>query len=271
MRTLIVDGTNLLVRAVHAAERMPKKLSVIIDGHFYSTGPVYLFINSLSSYVRQVEPDRMMVCWDGGRSKHRLGIDPDYKADRPEREDDVQEQLSFRLAKEFLDLNGIAWSEESGVEADDLVAAYVRSAGQFLETSDDKIVILSGDKDFLQLVGRYVYQIRPGVKPEIWDEDVVRDKMGCSPKFIPYLMALTGDKGDGVPGVKGIGPKTALKLLKKHEWSFDNVLTDPKLEGKQADARRSYALVDLRTPIYGDLEDKNIPMFNNDPFEHYHY
>lgn len=247
---LVVDGNNLLMRSIKAAEgRM--HLSVERDAEEVNTAPLLLFINMLSKYVRRVRPDRMVVCWDGGLSAHRVAIYPEYKSARRERGEE-KDLTPFALAKQFLTLAGIQHVEMVDVEADDLVAGYVRDRPVGTE-----VVILSADKDFLQLLGTSVTQIRPGGGPtpesEVWTGERVKDEMGCFPYEVPSIMALTGDSGDGVPGIPGFGVKTAVKFLDKYQWSLERLLTsgEAKIAGHEDAIRRNHALVDLTRPIPG--------------------
>lgn len=242
--TLVVDGNNLLIRSIKAMERTN------LSAHGVPTGALHTFINCLSRYVREAEYSHVVVCWDGGASLFRKAIFPGYKADRPERgeEHDIG---PFALAKEFLSLVNIHHVEHPGVEADDLVAAYC--AGRRW-----KMTILSGDKDFLQLLDDTeptVSQVRPGGgADETWTAARVEAEMGCKPEQIPLVMALTGDTGDGVPGVPGFGTKTAVKALVAHEWDLGKLFdtSDPKwlkkIDGQRSTASRNHALVDLRNP-----------------------
>ena len=250
-RTLVVDGNNILMRSVKAAENRVH-LSVDLDGREVNTGPLTLFIGLLTKYLRQEGPDRVVVCWDGGRSAHRTAIYPNYKAAREERREE-KDYTPFALAKEFLTLAGIHHVEITDVEADDLVAAYWHR-----KHNEERLIIVSGDKDFLQLLDGWTEQIRPGAPTsdaERWTRNRVRTEMGCLPEHLPLTMALAGDAGDGVPGVPGIGHKTACKFLAKHDWSLDALLDarpqHPKLEGYGDYVRRNLALVDLTRPIPG--------------------
>lgn len=259
MKTLALDGNNLLVRGIKAAEGR-LHLSAEVDEAEVNTAPLLIFVNSISRYIREDQPDRVVVCWDGGRSSHRLAIFGDYKGARPEPTDPTEhrDHTPFVLAKEFLTLAGIHHIEVLNVEADDLVAAYWHRRG------DDEFVIVSGDKDFLQLLDEGTVQIRPGTGDnETWDAERTADKMGCLPPHIPAVMALTGDSGDGVPGIPGFGTKTAVKFLAKYDWDLDALLAagEAKLDSKEDDVRRNLALVDLRTPIPG-IEVPEAPVFD---------
>jgi DNA polymerase-1 len=262
-RTLLLDGNNLLVRSIKASER-GLHLSTVVDDEEVNTAPLLLFINLVSKYVRQERPDFLAVCWDGGRSTHRMSIFEHYKASRSEPIDPAEQKdhTPFVLAKEFLTLAGLHHIEEPGVEADDLVAAYCHRKG-----NDDRVVIVSGDKDFLQLLDGWTEQIRPGAGDnERWTSNRVRSDMGCKPEHIPLVMALTGDPGDGVPGIPGFGTKTACKFLARYDWSLDALLEagEAKLAFRADEVRRNLRLVDLRTPIPG-IEVPPAPRF--DPTE----
>lgn len=243
-RVMVVDGNNLLIRAVKAMERSTSHLSV----DDVPTGPLLLFINQLSRHVQAVNPDRLVVCWDGGRSQYRMSVYEDYKSQRRARDPDSPEGYSFALSKEFLTLAGLHHVIIEGVEADDLVAHYWRE-----KTNDQRVFILSGDKDFLQLLDGWTEQIRPG-SDENWTANRVRTEMGCKPEHLPLVMALTGDAGDGVPGIPGFGLKTACKALAAHEWDLERLLASDdrrwvrKLDGTMPEAvRRNLLLVDLRS------------------------
>lgn len=260
-RTLVIDGNNLAMRSIKAAEHR-LHLSVEIDGEEVNTGPLLLFANLVSKYVRQEGPDRVVVCWDGGRSAHRVGIYEHYKAARNERSEgeDEGKLTTFGLAKEFLTLSGIHHVEMDGVEADDLVAAYWHR-----KHNEERLTIVSGDKDFLQLLDGWTEQLRPGAptpEQERWTSNRVRSEMGCKPEHIPLVMALTGDAGDGVPGIPGFGTKTAVKFLAKYDWDLQKMLDagEKKLAFQSVAVHRNLRLVDLRTPIEG-IEVPEPPRF----------
>lgn len=236
---LIVDGTNLLVRSEHASAHAA--LSVEDAGELVNTGAVHVFVNLLAKYTRRVNPSRMVICWDGGRSLFRTKLYPEYKANRAGGKGNDPGSVR-RLAREFLTVAGIHHTEVEGWEADDLVAAYWR------RHRDRDVVILSGDKDFLQLVGNGTIQIRPGVSPEVWDEQIVFEKMGCAPSQLTKVMSLTGDPGDNVPGVAGVGTKTAVKLLNRYGWSLNDLVSSDErlIQGQREIIHISYKLVDLQ-------------------------
>lgn len=259
--TLLVDGNNCLVRSIKAMERTN------LSSHGVPTGAVLTFINMLSRYVKEVEPTHVVVCWDGGVSTFRRSIFSGYKAARPERTHE-HDMTPFALAKEFLSLANIHHVEHPGVEADDLVAAYCNRRL-------DPVVILSGDKDFLQLLEDEgpapVSQIRPGTGvEETWTAKRVEHEMECKPAYIPKVMALTGDSGDGIPGVPGFGTKTAVKALIAHDWNLGKLVytDDPKWAKKVGGFHDLIALnlrlVNLREPMFV-LDVPPLPRFEPTP------
>lgn len=211
MTVLLVDGNNLLARAVFAA----KHARMSVDG--VNTGALLIFVNMLARHIREEHPDSVVVCWDGGRSVYRTGLYPDYKASRGEKPIEEERDEPFGQAKEFLTLAGIHHVERTGWEADDLIACYWRT----IRPTDTRLVILSGDKDLLQLVGDHCEQVRPVTPPnptDRWDLARVREKYGVVPADLSKAMAFIGDISDGVPGIKGIGPKKAAKLVTERDW-----------------------------------------------------
>lgn len=238
MTTLLVDGNNILVRAVKATERVP----LSADG--VPTAALLVFVNTLSRHVREEKPDRLVVCWDGGRSAYRTGLYPAYKANRAERSEEEDARRPFGLVKEFLTLSGIHHIERIGWEADDLIACYWAALG-------GSIVILSSDKDLMQLIEPGCVQVRVSSQPpsDRWDYDRVVQEVGCDPEDLPKVMAYTGDIGDNVPGVPGIGPKKAVKRLQEADWDFEKSL-EGLTEEQAAAARLSLSLVDLRNLPY---------------------
>ena len=259
MTNLIVDGNNILSRATFAAKAGRAQMSV--DG--VNTSALTIFISMLSKYVRTIQPTHMAVCWDNGH-KYRDAIYPEYKANRNIRPDEPEEESTpFGQAKEFLTWAGIAHLARPGWEADDLIAVIAHQS----RFSSDSTVIMSGDKDLLQLVDGTTTQIRP--PDDIpWTTDRVADVLGVLPANIPLYMALTGDTGDNVPGVRGIGPKKAVALLEKVGWEWEPLLVELG-EEKAAAAVMSRRLVDLRYPefaaygddVYGMLTDISAPAF----------
>jgi DNA polymerase-1 len=247
---MLVDGDNILVRAVKAVEYGRSHMTAA-DGT--ETGPLLIFINSLSRYVSEARPDRLIVCWDSGPCHWRRALFPAYKASRSygaygdEDEGADLKTVSRRLAREYLSWAGIQQTARPGWEADDLIGAYWRRHHQ---DRYDRVTILSNDKDFMQLLDAPTRQVRVSsadTPTDVWDADRVAAERDCLPEQLPSIMALTGDASDGVPGVRGIGPKTAVKLLKQADWDLD-LIDNPKVALERSEVRTYRRLVDLRTP-----------------------
>lgn len=215
-----------------------------------STATLVVFANILLRHIREEKPDRVVVCWDGGGSEYRLRLQPSYKGNRRhgKTERTSRERL---LIKQFLSLAGVFHVERPGVEADDLIAKYWYDA-------EEKIVIVSEDKDFLMLAG---HPPRGGPHNDIeceilrstgerWKEYDVFQKTGAWPRHIPSVMALTGDTSDNVIGVPGIGPVKAVQLLEEAGWSLE-AIEDPRVREMLPQVRLNRLLVNLRLPLPG--------------------
>jgi 5'-3' exonuclease len=251
-KVLLVDGDNILIRAVKAVEYGRSSMTAA-DGT--PTGPLLIFINSLSRYVSEVKPDRMVICWDHGPCLWRRALYSGYKASRsyvadvvdPVGQEPELKTISRALAREYCTFAGLSHVDRAGWEADDLIGAYWRLHNQALW---DRVTILSNDKDFMQLLDAPTRQVRVSsadTPTDVWDEFRVVTERGCTPEQIPSVMALTGDTSDGVPGVRGIGPKTAVKLLKQAGWDLD-LIDSPRVAQERSAVRTYRRLVDLRTP-----------------------
>jgi DNA polymerase-1 len=196
--TLLVDGHNIALRSLFAMSKA-KPLSTE-DG--VPTGALHTTIISLASYVRTIRPDRIMVCWDGGGSWRR-DVYPEYKADRVVGSEPTE---FIAQVKQFLLLAGIQQVARTREEADDLIAGYWTEAG------NDFVHIVSGDKDFYQLLNQRTHIHHPGDK-ETWTVERFIEGFGIHPQQMRLVMALTGDKIDGIPGVPHVGIKTAVKIV----------------------------------------------------------
>lgn len=201
LRLLIVDGHAYAYRAFHAIRSLRAP-----SGR--PTNAVYGFIKMLEKMYGVLEPTHRLVIWDGGLSADRMAALPGYKAQRPEMPADLAEQMDEIFA--YLRAAGIASYCEDGVEADDYIACVARRAAR--EGAD--VVIASSDKDFMQLVAPGIGLFNPNDKTEtVWTAEQVRVKSGVEPGQIVDWLALVGDSVDNIPGVPGVGPKTAADLL----------------------------------------------------------
>jgi DNA polymerase-1 len=200
-RLLIIDGHAYAYRAFHAIRELRSP-----DGR--PTNAVYGFVKMLSKLRATVEPSHLIVVWDGGLSAERVARLPAYKAQRPAMPDDLKLQLDEIVS--YLNAAGMASFCREGVEADDYIACLARHASGAGMT----VVIASSDKDFMQLVSARVGLLNPNDKSEtVWTDGQVRAKAGVGPAQIVDWLSLTGDTVDNIPGVSGVGPKTAAELL----------------------------------------------------------
>ncbi len=200
---LIVDGNSLANRAYYA---MPYLSNIKAE----PSGAVFGFANILIKLIVEQKPDYIAVAFDHARKTFRNEIYEAYKGTRKETPPDLIKQ--FPVIKNMLKLMNIKVLEYEGIEADDII-------GTLSTSSDKENVLLSGDRDLLQLVNQntVVWLTKKGVTEiDVMDEKAIKNKYGFSPKGIIDLKALMGDSSDNIPGVSGVGEKTALSLLDKY-------------------------------------------------------
>ncbi len=198
----LVDGSAYIYRAYHAIR--PLSTSSGLPTH-----AVYGFTTILRRIMREKEPECMAVAWDTRGPVFRHKIYPDYKANRPPMPEDLVPQIEY--IHKIVDAYNLLSMEHDSKEADDLIA----SAARRLAGRDCRVIIVSGDKDLFQLVSDEVVCWDP-MNDRLMDVNAVREKYGVSPGQLLDFMALTGDSSDNIPGVPGIGPKTAKKLISQY-------------------------------------------------------
>lgn len=204
-----------------------KPVMLLVDGHAYAyrafyairslsspsgapTNAIYGFVKMVQKVITQSGATSAAVVWDGGLAEGRKTALPDYKANRPEMPSDLAVQLDEIVA--YLEAAGIASLCQDGLEADDWIARLAQDA----LVQGHRVVIASADKDFFQLIGPDLALINPNDKEErLWSAAEVVAKTGVNPCQIVDWLSLLGDAVDNIPGVTGIGPKTAADLLNK--------------------------------------------------------
>jgi DNA polymerase I len=202
-RLLIVDGHAYAYRAFHAIRGLRAPSGA-------PTNAIYGFVKMLGKLRATLGPTHGIVVWDGGLSAERTTALPEYKAHRPEMPDDLRPQLDEMVT--WLNAAGLASFCRDGVEADDYIACLARRAAD----AGWQVIIASSDKDFMQLVSERVGLLNPGDKSEtVWGEAQVRAKAGVAPAQVADWLSLMGDSVDNIPGVPGVGPKTAAELLNR--------------------------------------------------------
>jgi DNA polymerase-1 len=211
-RLLIVDGHAYAYRAFHAIRALRSPSG-------QPTNAIYGFVKMLEKMRAGLAPTHLGVVWDGGLSAARLAALPDYKAQRPEMPEDLRPQLD-EIGK-YLAATGLADYCADGVEADDYIACLARQAA----AATWQVVIASADKDFMQLVSAQIGLLNPNDKTgAVWTRAEVRAKAGVEPEQVADWLALMGDAVDNIPGVAGVGPKTAAELLRQF-GSAERLLT----------------------------------------------
>ena len=202
----LIDGSGFIFRAYFARARDPKAERFQRQSDGTPTEVVMIFSNMLDKYRRETDADRMAVIFDASGTSFRNRIYDQYKANRREMPDDLRPQLEHvRRAADAFDICRI---EMDGFEADDLIATYSRLAVE----AGAKVTILSSDKDLMQLVGDRV-TMRDPMTDRLISAAEVREKFGVGPDKVIEVQALCGDSIDNVPGVPGIGVKTAAELI----------------------------------------------------------
>ena len=247
-RLILVDGSSYLFRAYHA-------LPALTNSKGLNTGAAKGVIGMIRKLVADYAGDQVVVIFDAKGPTFRNDIYPEYKANRPPMPDELREQIE--PIHNTIRAMGLPLICIGGVEADDVIGTLsVQAAG-----SGREVVISTGDKDMAQLVNDHVTLINT-MNNTTMDHDGVVDKFGVPPTLIIDLLALMGDKVDNIPGVAGVGEKTATALL-QHFGGIDsiyeqlNAVVDmpirgakslaAKLEGARGDAELSYELATIKT------------------------
>ena len=211
MRLLLVDGHYYAYRSFFA-------IRGLTNSRGEPTNAVFGFVKALRKMLADVAPDAAAVVWDAGLPERRMELLPTYKQQREETPDDLQTQ--FPVIEEAVAALGVRNVSLEGHEADDLIASYVAAARK--KKAD--VVIATNDKDIYSLVGDGV-QVYSTNKTDLKDPKdgfallgpaEVEAKWGVPADQIPDVLALTGDAVDNIPGVEGVGPKTAAKLIREH-------------------------------------------------------
>ena len=207
---LIVDGSSIFYRAFYA---MPP----LTAPNGTPTGAVVGFANIILKILREQSPDFAAVALDTAKKTFRNEIFSDYKATRPPMPDDLAAQLP--LLKEFIEVLGLKNCAAAGYEADDIIGTLATQA-----CKNFKVVILTGDRDALQLINATTkVLLNKKSDVEIYDEKKFVDEYGFAPPLLVDYKGLRGDPSDNIPGVKGIGEKTATTLIKDF-GSLENVI-----------------------------------------------
>ncbi len=257
----LVDGSGFIFRAYHALPPLTK-------GDGTPVGAVLGFSNMLLKLLQGTDADHIAVVFDTAATSFRNRIYDLYKAHRPEPPDDLRPQ--FKLVREATDAFNVCRIEREDFEADDLIATYARVAAE----AGAIVTIVSSDKDLMQLVSDKVQMLDP-IKDRPIGAAEVQEKFGVGPEKVIDVQALCGDSVDNVPGVPGIGVKTAAELINAY-GDLENLLAhapeikQPKRRQSLIDfadqARLSKRLVtlDQNVPLPTPLEDLHVKALDRD-------
>jgi DNA polymerase-1 len=257
---VLLDVSGFIYRAFYAAPEMKSE-----DGR--SVGAVSGFCSMLIAAINRHWSDLFFIALDSGRDTFRLKMFPEYKANRGATPDSLKEQIP--LMHEACKAFGLPIIRKQGYEADDLIATYSSK----LSRNGFKVKIIAIDKDLMQLVNDNVYIFDP-VKSKIIDADGVVEKYGVLPSQMVFFQALVGDTSDNIPGVKGIGPVTASKLIKEYstlDGIYENIdkITPQRIKEKlinyrnDAEISAKLATLDREVEVNDDFSAMKID-YNHD-------
>ena len=259
-RLILVDGSAYIFRAYYALPPMTNSSGI-------PTNAVYGFCNMMLKLIDQYHDDKIIIVLDAGRNTFRNKLYSEYKANRSEAPEDLIPQ--FKIIREAIDAFGLDVIEKKDFEADDIIASYAK----YGEENNINTIVYSSDKDLFQLLTGTIKIIDPMKNIEI-DEERVFEKFGVTPDKITDVQALIGDTADNIPGVPGIGPKTASKLINEF-GSFENLLIKKEeitnvriknlIQEHEELAKISHQLVILKNDLELPIEIKDIKAFDDSP------
>lgn len=225
MKIYLIDGNGYLHRAYHAIKNLTTSKGEQVNA-------VFGFTKMLLKILREYEPDYIAVCFDHPAATFRKKEFPQYKANRKETDEELKGQ--FSLTRQVLDAMNINSFEKEGFEADDLLATIsLKASASGIET-----VIVTGDKDILQLVDDKVKVLNEPQNMLYGIEEVLK-KWGVPPEKMADYLGLTGDSSDNIPGLPGVGDKTALKLLTQYGSVEEVIKNKQSIEGKVGEIVRA--------------------------------
>ena len=207
----LIDGSSYLYRAFFSTPRE------FTSSKGVPTRAVYVITSMLLKILKEKDPEFIAVTWDAKGPTFRHKLYRDYKANRPPMPEDLSTQVPY--VRRLVDALGMKQLEVEGYEADDIIATLAKGFG---EKSGKKVVIVSGDKDLLQLISDNVVLWDP-MKDEEIDMKVFSERYGIRPEQFNDVLSLAGDSADNIPGIPGVGPKTAIKLISEFH-SVDNLV-----------------------------------------------
>jgi DNA polymerase-1 len=263
-KLIVIDSNSVIHRAFHALPPLKDKKGEVVNA-------VYGYLTFLFKVLKEIEPDYIAACFDISKANFRHELYDGYKAKRQKAPQELYDQIP--KVKEVLSVFNIAVFEKEGFEGDDIIGTIVKKENGNLEK-----IVLSGDLDNLQLIDENtkVCFLKKGVSnSEFYDKEKVEEKYeGLTPEQIIDLKALKGDSSDNIPGVMGIGEKTAINLLKEFgslESVYENIdKVSPKVGEKLINEKEmafiSKKLGEIKTDVDIDfnIEDCKFGDFNKE-------
>ena len=259
-RLFLIDGSALFYRSYFAFIRNP-----LINSKGENTGAIFGFASSILKILIEEKPDYLAVVFDTKEPTFRHQKYPEYKATREKMPEEMVGQIP-RIV-ELVETFNIPLYEKPGFEADDIIATLAKKA----EQQNIETLMVTGDKDFMQVLSPLIkmYVIRPGKDVEIFNPEVLMERFEMTPGQVIDYLALMGDSSDNVPGVAGVGDKTARQLIKEYQsldnlyQNLDNIskkaLYQKLLEGKDsAYLSRDLVTIDSEVPVKLELDRMKI-------------
>lgn len=267
---LLVDGMALLFRSFFASSAMGHYIR-LEDGT--PTNGVQGFARHVLTAQSIMKPTHLAVCWDMGAQTFRNELFDGYKANRPAPPEEMLPQ--FDMAKEVSEMIGWKNFGEVGMEADDTIGSMIEKWKE-----EANITVISGDKDLLQLLNpstQIAFTKKGYSEYDVYTEDRFKEEYMIDPYQFADVKAFMGDTSDGYPGVKGIGPKTALQLIQNY-GSVENVLANldvlkPAQRSKIADnvdmlkLSKELATIQRQVPINAQLNELQLVDYEQETFE----
>ena len=261
-KILLIDGSSLIFRAFYAIKNLTTKDGVFVNG-------VYGFLNMYYKALELTNPTHVFVAFDKGSKTFRHTEYSDYKGTRDKAPNEITYQ--FGILKDLLSSMNVNYLELDEYEADDILGTIAKMA----QKEGFEVDIFTGDRDYLQLVDDniFVYLTKKGISEiKLMDNNAIFEDFGISPKQLIEVKALQGDSSDNIPGVKGVGEKTALKLIQEYgnlENLYENLgnlkgKLKENLENEKDKAYLSRYLgeIYLNVPIDKNIEDFEIKDVN---------
>ncbi len=256
-KVLLIDGNNLLHRAFHA---LPESLSTSTG---QPTNALYGLAQMLLLLLEEQAPDAALVAFDAPGKTFRHEQFADYKANRPPMDEALASQVE--LAHELVEAFGLPQTELAGYEADDIIGTIAQRAA----ASGDQVLIVTGDRDLLQLVGddvKVLATLRGLTDTRLYDAARIEEEYDIRPDQVTDYKALVGDSSDNIPGVPGIGPKTAVRLLGQFPHVEDLLAQSGEMESEKLSAKiaehrdtiklsKALATIVTDSPVELDLAD----------------